>query len=128
MRPTKYCPEIVQRAKEYVDGAYLEEGEVLPTIEGLSLYLDISRDTVYAWGKHEDRQAFSDILGTVMAKQGRELLNGGLKGTYNPTITKLMLTKHDYSDKSQSEVSGPDGGPIQTDTEFRITVVSPEDS
>jgi hypothetical protein len=59
-----------------------------------------------------------------MAKQERELLNGSLKGDYNATISKLMLTKHGYSDKVESEISGPGGGPMVN--EVRLTIVDPQ--
>ena len=31
-----------------------------------------------------------------MSKQADRLLNNGLSGNYNPTIAKVMLTKHGY--------------------------------
>jgi hypothetical protein len=32
------------------------------------------------------------------------LIGKSLKGQYNPTITKLLLTKHGYADKSERDV------------------------
>ena len=120
-RPKELNDAIIKKAQEYVDGAYLTEEEV-PTIAGLALYIDKRRSTVYEWAKENEN--FSDILGKIMTKQERELLKGGLKGDYNSTISKLMLTKHGYSDKVESEISGPGGGPLVS--EVRLTIVDPQ--
>jgi hypothetical protein len=45
-------------------------------------------------------------------------------GDYNASISKLMLTKHGYSDKVESEISGPGGGPLVS--EVRLTIVDPK--
>jgi hypothetical protein len=37
------------------------------------------------------------------------LIDGGLIGDFNPTITKLMLTKHGYSDKQEVDNKSSDG-------------------
>jgi hypothetical protein len=41
-----------------------------------------------------------------MKLQESKLLNEGLKGNFNATITKLILTKHGYSDRIEQELSG----------------------
>ena len=127
-RPTKYCPiETLAKTREYIrDYKTLGNEEVIPTIAGLAFHLKISRETIYAWAKEgeqvpsEDEQPssdridksdFSDIVGELMAKQELILMNGGLKGVLNPTITKLALTKHNYTDKA--EVGGIGGGAIK---------------
>ncbi len=77
----------------------------LPSIEGLALFLKVSRDTLYEWEKNY--QEFSDILEKVKQSQAERLLNNGLSGDYNSTISKLILTKHGYVDKQ--EITGKDG-------------------
>jgi hypothetical protein len=37
------------------------------------------------------------------------LLNNGLDGTFNPPITKMMLSKHGYSDKIEQDHTSSDG-------------------
>jgi len=49
----------------------------------------------------------------LMAKQERMLANGGILGDYNTAITKLLMSKHGYSDKVETAHTGPDGGPLQ---------------
>jgi len=41
--------------------------------------------------------------------QHRGLVNGGLSGKFNPAITKMMMTKHGYSDKQELAHTSPDG-------------------
>ena len=112
-RPTKYDPiETLAKTKEYIrDYRTLGNEEVIPTIAGLAFFLKVSRETIYAWAKEEEKHKFSDIVDDLMARQELALVNGGLGNTMNPTITKLALTKHGYSDKS--EIGGIGGGAIK---------------
>ena len=138
-RPTLYSDEILVKTQEYLDGGYKGElidpddlklgydGEPYPSIAGLSLYLDITRETVYDWAKQEEKAAFSDIVKKLMATQEVELFKGGITGRFNSSITKLALTKHNYSDKSDNVHSGPEGGPIPI-AEIRHTVVDPRNT
>jgi len=82
-----------------------EKKVTLPSIAGLAIFMGISRDTVYDWkGKYPD---FSDIIEELLTMQERFLVEGGVSGSYNPIISKLILTKHGYADKQ--EVTGADG-------------------
>ena len=111
-RPTKYTPELLEAARAYADGAWEAEDRYIPTVVGLSLALGVNTDTIYDWAKQEDKQEFSDILTRVKNFQHEILVNRGLIGEFNPAITKMMLTKHGYSDKQ--EITGKDGGAIET--------------
>jgi len=97
-RPTKYTTEMLNKAEKYLN-EYSSLDEEIPTIAGLSLYLQVNRDTIYDWAKQEDKHEFSDILRKLMSKQEIRLASKGLNGDFNSVITKLMLTKHGYSDK-----------------------------
>lgn len=77
----------------------------VPTIEGLALHLKVRTQTLYEWEKTYPE--FSDIMGTVRQKQADRLISGGLSGKYNPTIAKVLLTKHGY--REGIEQSGKDG-------------------
>ena len=106
-RPTKYCPDILDKARHYVDHHNEPPyNDPVPIIQGLALAIKVASSTVYLWGEDADRSEFSEILGEVMDKQAAGLLRGGLTGEFNSTITKLMLTKHDYSDKTESNHTG----------------------
>jgi len=107
-RPSELTPELIERAREYLLGGYESVGEVVPNIAGLACYLSKARSRVYEYG--EQNQEFKDILESILALQESKLLSGGLKNEYNATITKLMLTKHGYSDKQ--EVTGANGKPL----------------
>ena len=122
-RPTEYTTEILEKAQEYLDSCVDEEYDWtktdgdkstsyehrirvnLPSIEGLARYLNIARSTLYLWEK--EHQEFSDILGDIKAEQAQRLIKNGLSGDYNSTISKLILTKHGYSDKQ--EITGANG-------------------
>lgn len=105
-RPTVYSDEIVRKASKYVSDSTAWEEDVIPTVEGLAEYLDLSKDTLYAWAKEADEEGnlikpeFSDVLAKLKDKQARKLVAGGLAGGYSPVITKLLLmSKHGYVEK-----------------------------
>lgn len=77
----------------------------LPTIEGLAVYLKVSRWTVYDW--KEKYPEFAEVIDRLQAEQADRLLNNGLSNDYNSTITKVLLTKHGY--REGTELTGADG-------------------
>lgn len=113
-RPTNYTPEILKSAKEYVDSGWKECGDKVPTVAGLAIELGVSRSICYVWAKDEDKTEFLDILTRVEQIQERELVNRGLGGDFNPAITKMMMTKHGYSDKQEIDHRTPDGIQVET--------------
>jgi hypothetical protein len=119
-RPTKYNEEILAKARAYVDGGYADCGDVIPQMAGLAIELDISRETIYDWSDDPNKKEFSDIVAKCLRAQERRLLNGSLKGEMNPTIAKLILTKHGYSERVQQEHMGENGGPIEHDWTVRL--------
>lgn len=112
-RPTEYNEEIITKAKEYIALCQDEEIEreskqgntvyklkaKLPTKGGLASYLDVNRDTLYDWSQKYPE--FSDIMEEIGAEQEDRLINNGLSGDYNPTIAKVLLTKHGYRDAQE---------------------------
>ena len=112
--PTKLTPELIEIARAYVDEKdTMNPVEVLPTIERLSIMLDVHRDTLYEWEK--DNKDFSDILRKLRAAQADKLLQNSLIGRYNAVITKLMLSKHGYIEKSEQDLTSG-GDRIETNT------------
>ncbi len=115
-RPTKYDEEILKKTVAYiascVDNPKTDEVN-LPTIEGLAFELGLNKDTIYSWRK--EHPEFSDLIDDLLAKQARELVNKGLSGNYNPTIAKVLLTKHGYRE-----------GLDTTSNEKTISAVTPE--
>lgn len=134
-RPTVYSYKHVEYAEKYLASCVdterkriKTEGETstsweywvnvnLPTIEGLCVYfydngIWVSRETIYKWKWEEDKKAFSDILEKIMAVQSSRLLKNGLSGDYNPVIAKMMLTKHWYVEKTETELTWKDKQPL----------------
>lgn len=127
-RPSKYGPDILKKVRVYIDSCVDEEKQIvkqeneekgyvmyenrtvvkLPTIEGLAYFLEVSRETIYDWEKNN--QEFSDIIERLRTKQAMVLINNGISGLYNPTITKVLLTKHNYREGIES--TGKDGKPL----------------
>jgi len=123
-RPTDYSDEMLAKAREYLsackDGVEVEAGPgdkpafrrvvKVPTKGGLARHLGISRDTLYKWSEAHD--GFSDIMEEVGSEQEDRLINNGLAGTYNPTIAKVLLTKHGYRDAVDTDLTSK-GGSVQ---------------
>lgn len=112
-RPSKYTPDLLVKAREYLDNGYHQQGEVVPTQEGLALFLGIHRSTLHDWKTQEDKQPFSDILEECNQRQTILLMSGALTNDMNANIAKLMLGKQGYSEKQQTELTGANGGPIE---------------
>ena len=102
-RPTKYNQEMVDRSYKYIDD-YENHGDMIPSIEGLSEILDVRRNTIYDWAKDEEKE-FSNILAKLLAKQQKVLINNGLSNTFNSAITKLVLGKHGFHDKVDTDLT-----------------------
>lgn len=101
-RPSKYCQELLEAAEAYLVN-YEAAGDLVPSVVGLAISIGISKSTCYEWAKYEDRKAFSDILTRVENLQEQKLMQGGLGGDFNPAITKMMMTKHGYSDRIETD-------------------------
>lgn len=101
-RPTKLTPAIRKAASDYVDVAYVHVKK-LPTIEAMALTIGINRDTVQEWEKTDSE--FSVIVKRLRDMQADKLLQKGLDGSYNPTIAKLILSKHGYVEQSKQDLT-----------------------
>jgi len=116
-RPSKYTPELLDKAESYLT-EWENEDDMIPSVEGLSVFINIARSTLYKWS--EEKPEFSDILERINIKQNRVLINKGLSGEFNSNITKLVLGKHGYSDKADTPIANPDGSNIEVSTDIEI--------
>lgn len=103
-RPSKLAQEHLDGAAWYLKGGFEERNEVIPSIAGLACFLGVDRRQIYDWG--EQNPDFGSMLEAIKAAQEVLLLNNGLRGNFNATITKLALFNHGYSDKIENAVSG----------------------
>ena len=106
-RPTKYNKDILEKANTYLT-EWVKQGDMIPSVEALAGYLDVSRKTLYNWG--DSHSEFLHILEEVNRLQAKTLINNGLSGDFNSAITKLVLGKHGYSDKQDQQITGAGGG------------------
>lgn len=119
-RPTKYSKKILTDTADYLEN-HADYEDIVPSIAGLACYLKLSKKTVYNWSKEEGREDFLHMLEEIASKQERMLLSGGLSSDMNATIVKLMLSKHDYSDKVETDITS---GGKKIENNFIITPVS----
>ena len=99
-RPTDYTQELLDRADDYLNNC----PDVVHTVVGLCLHIGIAKSTCYRWIE-EGNEEFKDIVDEVIEKQEKKLIGGGLTNEYNASITKLMLTKHGYNDKVDTDIT-----------------------
>lgn len=120
-RPTKYNEEMQARANDYLDNYGKESGlnSVVPTIAELSLVLDVSDSTFYLWRDKYDE--FSRTLDRIMKTQEVGLVNKSLRNEINPTIAKLMMHNHDYSDRVEKDINLSGG--MKNDNEVIVTII-----
>ena len=103
-RHTEFTDEIEQKALEYINGGYRGEDQVVPSVVGMAVSLNVAESTLYKWAEdgHGD---FSGTLKRCKEAQHIKLLNSGLDSTFNSVITKLALHNHGYSDKAESKMN-----------------------
>jgi hypothetical protein len=118
-RPLELTEELMDKAAHYASGGYQEQGEVIPSIAGLAKFLGKTRPTMYEWSRNFPR--FSYIIDTLLGNQELRLLNGALSSELNANISKLILSKHGYSDKIEQDIKSSDGSM----TPNRIEIVAP---
>lgn len=107
-RPTEYTPKLVAKAWKYAKGGWRNCGDRVPSVAALACEIGVRRETCHAWAKDPGKE-FSNILGVIAESQERELMNKGLDGSYNASITKMLLTKHGYSDRLDANHTSEDG-------------------
>ncbi len=103
-RPTSWSKELEDKAWEYVNGGWKELEHAVPMVVGLCTFIERSSSVIYEWEKDESKQ-FMDIVKAIKDIQHLELFNRSLVGDYNASMAKLMLTKHGYTDKVDSDVT-----------------------
>jgi hypothetical protein len=102
-RPTKYTEGIYDQLNEYFK--LCKKDEKLPTAEGLAVYTQIGLRTLQDWTEKYDD--FSHAYEYLMNYQAETLLNGSLKGEYNATISKMMLSaNHGYVERKDITSAG----------------------
>jgi len=110
-RPTKYNDQTIPKTQFYLDN-FEALGDKIPSIAGLADHLEVTRETVHDWLLQEEKAEFSYNVKRILQRQEKVLANKGLDGEFNSSITKLLLTKHGYSDKVEGTLGGPGGAPI----------------
>jgi len=114
-RPTKYDPAYCDQIVEFCAGGY--------SLTAFAGHLGISRSTINEWaGAHSE---FSEALKIAKASAALALeqdaarirQEGGGPGAAVLVIFGLKnFAPDDWKDKQRHEISGPDGGPIETST------------
>ena len=97
---TTFTDEIEAKALEYIQGGY----DTIPSVVGLAVHLNVSKSTLYKWSE-DGHGTISDTLERCNDKQHIMLVSKGLTSEFNPTITKLMLSNHGYSEKTATDIT-----------------------
>lgn len=122
-RPTKYNKDAQIQAEEYL-GDWMSHGDVIPSCTRLAVILQVAESTLYYWAKMEGNEDFSRTLEEIKTAQHLVLVNKGLDSTHNSVITKLMLSKHGYAEKTEQKLSGAVAvGDIQEMTDEQLKAI-----
>jgi hypothetical protein len=99
-RPSKYTPETLEKTAWYIENyRTLEPPQLVPTIAALAIHLGVRRKTIEMWRDDPEKEEFGNLCDMLMANQEVIALNGGLGNVFNSQMSKLLLSKHGYSDK-----------------------------
>lgn len=101
-RPSKLTVELLTRAREYVEQSdNMSATTLLPTKERLARVLGITRETLYKWCN--ENTDFSDICHDLDLIQADKAMQNGLMNRYNSSITAIVLSRHGYVRKEETE-------------------------
>jgi hypothetical protein len=120
-RPTKLNDEMRKMALDYIGNYETVHEHPLPSAVGMASILKVAKSTLYKWA--ETDEDFSDTLALCNTEQELNLIHKGLTNDFNPTIVKLALANHGYSESSKQELTGANGGSIQIDSVFEFVPV-----
>jgi len=117
-RPSKLTQELIEKAKTYLDTCHAtpietEKGNVsyvdvqLPKVVDLALMLKVDKATIYDWCKGEDElsKQIHDIVKEINSAQEKMLIDKGLGGLFQPKTTGMLLSKHGYSEKIETDIT-----------------------
>lgn len=107
-RPSKYTPELLAKAKDYAEN-WPDYGDPVPMLCAMYIECGISRDTASKYQQDPDKQEFADVCARIMEAQERVLIGKGISRVHEPSITKLMLMRHGYNERSEVDHSSKDG-------------------
>lgn len=105
--PTKYSAKFAKMVDKYLEEKEKIAAGVggvfkvsLPEIDDFAVnWLGATKKSAYEWEKYYPK--FAIALDKIRAAQKQKLIEGGLSGAYNATITKLMLSaNHDMREKT----------------------------
>lgn len=111
-RPTKLTRKTREKAKAYLNWAreqaqnYKNTGKqppIVPMKEDFVLACGISTTRLYEWIKFDDK--FREMFDELSAIQAFIVGNGSLNGQYNAPIAKLLLAKHGYVEKTETDLT-----------------------
>ncbi|MGB2865225.1 MAG: terminase small subunit [Sedimentisphaerales bacterium] len=98
-RPTKYTPDMIDRLEGYMRNCQ----DDLPSKAGFAIFVGVHVNTMDNWGRKYPE--FLWALERLKTLQCSILIDKGLKGAYNPTITKLLLINNHGFGKRRDTVT-----------------------
>jgi hypothetical protein len=127
-RPRLYADAESFTAKVEDYFAYCTDSQKSPTLAGLSYYLGFA-----------DKQSFSQYEEygdefSLTVKRARLRMEADRhervisKDTFTPGLIFDLKNNHGWRDKTEQELTGADGGPIQSLTRIELVGVEPDDN
>lgn len=119
-------PDEMQAAIDeyFATDAFIEQGDTTifaPTVSGLALKLGMTRQSLINY------EAKDEFFATI--KKAKTRIEVALEQKlYGQTVTGLIFNLKNnfgWKDKSEQELSGPNGGPIKTETQWVVEPVRP---
>lgn len=104
-RPANYNAADIKRIKAELR-KYIDETEI-PIVAGFAHKHGVSRQSLY------DYEDFSSLINELIDKKESVIEEGTLTGKYNPSMAIFSLKQLGWSDKTQTELTGKDGGAVE---------------
>lgn len=102
-QPTLLTPELIERARKYIEDFADDGYSVIPTAAGMALYLGVSKQAIHLWAANGGE--FLEPYSKMLQVQEAMTLGKALTSEFNSNISKLILANHGYSDRQAVDVT-----------------------
>ena len=111
---------------ERIDAYFDQLADKRPTVAGLCYFLGFADR--HALAEYEGYDGFSATVKRARLRIEQDRAERLIeKDTFTPGLIFDLKNNHGWKDKTEQELSGPDGGPVQTVNKVEWVVVKPSE-
>lgn len=122
-RPKKYTEDVIENIRKNMED-YIKVTDI-PIVAEFAYQNDVPRQTLYDFAS--SNEAFSDTIKRLIDKKEAQLEKLATLNAVNPTMAIFSLKQLGWKDKQQTELTGKEGGPIETTNKLDLSALTDEE-